>query len=226
MRHRIDADTDLELIPPEPDEADAIAAPIPTERRSTPRFVWALAAVGLFAAGVIALHSHDKGKKPLAAPRPAPAVEGSASTSFTVHVDTLKGHGLVAIAADGHLRVLDGDNHGVRDVTPPGAVSRPMWSPSGRWLAYVLNDKQVWLTRDDETEAHQVGAVDVARPDTVAWSPKTDTLAMITSAGIELVPTIGGMFPPPLMNTAGASSLSWSADGTNIAFTMLKDAKT
>jgi TolB protein len=94
-----------------------------------------------------------------------------------------------------------------------------MWSPSGRWLSYVVNTKQVWVVRADETEAHEVGAVEVARPDTVAWSPKTDTLAMITRAGLELVPTSSGMFPPPLQNTEGASSVAWSPDGTRIALT-------
>jgi Tol biopolymer transport system component len=224
VRQRASADTDLEIIAPEWDGADPSAVPIPTDKS----VVWkvaAIAVVGLVAAGVAGSLLHGEHKSRPAAALPAtvptfrqPHIDPDPPVAFTTHLEPVKGQGLIAVVSDGHLRVLDGDNQVMREADRPNA-SHPMWSPSGRWLAYAVDDTQIWVTNADITDDHQVGLVGVVRPDTVAWSPKTDTLAMITSAGLQLTPPDGTLPTPPLQHTAGASSVSWSPDGTRIAYT-------
>ena len=51
----------------------------------------------------------------------------------------------------------------------------------------------------------------------LSWSPEGDTLAVSTTNGIELVPTVDRT-PQFLAGTAGAGWLSWSPDGKRIAY--------
>ena len=220
-------------MPPETIELEEIGAPAPAtagERRRAPPVAWVIAVVAVVALVVtsgIAWHLHDQlsGARhrnaletPTTAVRlPRVAVNPDSGTGeFTAHLTTLEGHGLVAIASEGHLRIIDGQHQLVRDIYRDTAVTRPAWSPSGRWLSYGFDNTEVWVTTAEETQAHQVGSVAAVQADTVAWSPVDDTLAMVTAAGVALV-SPDRVSSRPLPGTDGASSLAWSPDGRSLA---------
>ena len=169
-------------MPPETIELEEIGAPAPAtagERRRAPPVAWVIAVVAVVALVVtsgIAWHLHDQlsGARhrnaletPTTAVRlPRVAVNPDSGTGeFTAHLTTLEGHGLVAIASEGHLRIIDGQHQLVRDIYRDTAVTRPAWSPSGRWLSYGFDNTEVWVTTAEETQAHQVGSVAAVQAD-------------------------------------------------------------
>lgn len=233
MGRRRSPESDLELLPVEEDEADRSDAPTGSvdagaSTRRRPAVVLAVLALVAFAAlGAVAVHLNDdlsRTRRQLSELRKNQETSARARTSvpnigaspFTPYLSSLHGHGLLAIASDGHLRVLDGARGVMRDLFRDARVERPAWSPSGQWLSYVVSGTQVWVARADETDAHEVGTVGAASADTVAWSPTTDELALVADSGVQLV-TPDGQPPRTLGGAAGAGSAAWSPDGKLLA---------
>ena len=63
-------------------------------------------------------------------------------------------------------------------LTTDGSNSSPLWSPSGRWLAYRHGEGQLTLVRTDGSAAHRLELGAVAE---YAWSPTADQLAFTLS---------------------------------------------
>jgi len=229
VRQHVPADTDLEIIPLDWDEEEQLAVPAdpPPSRRRAPLLPWIFAGVAVAAlviAGGNVFRQHHEPSDARQVPTTIPTSSDPRAT-LTAHLPTLQGHGLIAIASNGHLRVLDARNQAIHDVYQPSDVSHPMWSPSGRWLAYGVDDTHVWVARADGTQAHQVAEVGVVRPDTVAWSPVADTLAVVARVGgIELI-SPEKSYPRGLASWQGAWSVVWSPDGRRIAATSLHERR-
>ncbi|HXQ62892.1 MAG TPA: hypothetical protein VN796_11200 [Acidimicrobiales bacterium] len=169
---------------------------------------------------------------------PAPATGVGRSAGPVVHAAAFAHHGLLAFVSSGALWVLDGSDGSLRRVTTTGAGAvDPVFSPDGRWLAYLVaappgpdsGGAQLWLARSDGTGARPVRAV--AQASDLSWSPTADVLAAIESpADTTANSTPEGTAPsavwlvrPPgtarmLAGTAHAVHCVWSPDGREIAF--------
>ncbi len=141
-------------------------------------------------------------------------------------------------------RPADSPGHVLRIVTADDAlgsqlelavdvVSDPVWSPSGRRIAFAKadgNDVALYTMAADGTDAQRVAVVEGWRPDgapdsrptfawisTVAWSPDGTSLLYTCGAHVCVVRTDGtpaGQSPVSLPN---GSLAAWSPDGTRIA---------
>jgi len=103
-------------------------------------------------------------------------------------------------------------------------ISRPAWSPSGDWLAFLQGNK-LWLVRADGSDLQPVGNDPVAF---YAWSPQNDILVVETEdrrlflqdmgqgSLVQLVP--GSKDPQP--DVVLSSPSFWSPDGAQVAFSV------
>jgi eukaryotic-like serine/threonine-protein kinase len=89
----------------------------------------------------------------------------------------------------GHSNVWVASTQGIaQQITfesdPAVAIGIPIWSPDGRWIAFVSskgNDRfnfGIWLVRPDGSDLHQL----VAKGLGVAWSPKGDEVYYVETA--------------------------------------------
>ena len=243
LKHAPDVE-DLEVLPPDWDEgADGdlpryldsrLARPANARRH---RGLWLLLTAATVAAlvgwGTAISLRHDvadsrqqvrelQQRQPTRPTVRAPLAPPVAGQAFTAHPTTIRGHGRVAIADAGHLRVIDGTADTARDLYRMGTVEYPAWSPSGEWLSFGVDSTHVWLARPDLSGASEVGLVSQVGEDTVAWSPVADHLAIATVSGIRIV-TLAGQLGPgsPLLLGGGSgreASMAWAPDGHTIAF--------
>lgn len=106
--------------------------------------------------------------------------------------------------------------------------SAPQWSADGKWLAYLGAGDHLHLVHPDGSgEQLALGATVAA----MTWSPVADLLAVVPSSGVDvgdllllsLAPSADagtGRLPPPTVVAASVSSFVWSADGTQIAYSV------
>jgi len=137
-----------------------------------------------------------------------------------VNTTAFKDQGLLAFVWQGLLYTLDGQTGEVKAVTESGQALYPAWSPDGQWLAFVrvtgpqALDGQLWITRPDGSQAHQVqGLPGLVGSRDFAWSPAADVLAVSTENGLWLVPTEGEP-----RRAADQGGTAWSPDGKSLAY--------
>ncbi len=107
-------------------------------------------------------------------------------------------------------------------VEDPGAPPCPLWSPDGRWLAFGAGSDPAQF----EWDATEVRLVDTVTEEQrrlpgyaatdLEWLPGTDELA-IADNGIHVYSVTTGEVRS--LGIDGALALSWSPDGTTVAFT-------
>jgi TolB protein len=114
------------------------------------------------------------------------------------------------------LYLLNVHTHAVRRLTnlKTGAVN-PVWSPNGRWIAYVgaVAPGRIYLLSATTHKAHVVGDAAGSGP---SWSPDGKRLVFNSKGKLWLVNTAGTHFHS--LGVWGAQP-SWSPDGQWIAFT-------
>jgi len=116
-------------------------------------------------------------------------------------------------------------------LTDDGRNLQPRWSPSGEWLAFRKDDRQVWVMR---TDGRHFGPLNNgAAIGFFAWSPVNDRLAYVTSGDAlrvievddrDILPPVT-LVPPaqPEQDTSAPMTrrighIAWNPDGTWIAY--------
>lgn len=156
---------------------------------------------------------------------PVPSVDAAA----------FAGHGELAFVSRGTLWVLDGRTRTVRRVATPGMTPvGPVFSPDGRWLAFLGSKPgaafdALWVASGDGSGAHEIRGLAVAG--FVGWSPAQDVVAVTTGPWMRHMPdgaptTVRLVWPSGSVRTvatvAGIQSAVWSPGGTSIAVASLR----
>ena len=151
-----------------------------------------------------------------APPRPATPV-------LTVDAAAFAGHGELAFVSRGTLWVLDGTTKTLRRVpTPPGVTpSAPVFSPDGRWLAFLgmttsragTASPRLWLASGDGRGTHKIRGLPASG--LVGWNPARDVLAVTARAAVWLVWPSGRT--RALVRAAGIGPAAWSPGGGALA---------
>lgn len=114
------------------------------------------------------------------------------------------------------LYVVNVRTHGVRRLpSVPTGATQPVWSPDGRWIAFVggVAPDRIYLL---STKTRKVRAVGHATGLDIAWSPNGKQLAFNSHGKLELVNTAGTRYRS--LRVWGQQP-SWSPDGRWIVFT-------
>jgi dipeptidyl aminopeptidase/acylaminoacyl peptidase len=158
----------------------------------------------------------------------------------TVSLRAFSHHGKLAFVSHGKLWLLDGANGKLRELpSPPGFAPRqPIFSPDGRWLAYLEQHttassltSHVWIAKADGSDAHPLLAVQTYT--LIGWKPSVGR-----TGGDLLAIAAGGRRPnhscpcgtPTTLRVVAANGSSrvlaranwiyggaWSPDGRSIA---------
>ncbi len=152
----------------------------------------------------------------LPATRTAPA---SLPITSTVPPTSGSAWGKVAFVQAGALWVKELPDGQPQRLDQAGqGISHPVWSPSGKWLAYQDNTGRAWLI---EVSSGDTSLLDDTPYNGYAWSPQDDRIASIHN-GDEL-----RLSTPGNQDTTGLASvespvqielLAWSPDGQWIAY--------
>lgn len=122
------------------------------------------------------------------------------------------GQGRLAVSTASGLAIVDGTNVVHAPALPAVALS---WSPDGKWVALLDEQENLRLFDLDENGRFAVDG----RVLSFAWSPTDSRLAINARDGGLVVTTPGG----PTSTIVGAdsvvTSVAWSSDGTELAYT-------
>jgi Tol biopolymer transport system component len=131
------------------------------------------------------------------------------------------GLGTVAYVQGGDIWLKRLPDDEPQRVTDDGVDGEPLWSPSGRWLAFRKLDSQLWLY-SLETGAARV--VDQAAPvNDFHWSPAADTIAYVVGSGVLHLRMMAAgssestVLTPP-SPSASPGWFAWSPDGNWLAY--------
>ena len=193
-------------------------------QRRRRRWTAAVAAAVLLAGAAVYLAAGRSGGAKPAHGQPG----GRGGPVPSVNVAAFAGHGELAFVSRGTLWVLDGTTRTLRRVATPGMTpSNPVYSPDGRWLAFVgtrgnpaagTGSYALWLAAGDGTGAHQIGPLAVpgiGAGQVINWSPAADVLAVTTANAVRLVTPAGPT--RTLVRTRWIYSAAWSPDGSSLA---------
>ena len=129
--------------------------------------------------------------------------------------------GTVAYVQNGDIWLKRLPDGAPQRITDDGVNREPLWSPSGRWLAFRKLDSQLWLY---STETGAARAVDQGAPvNYFRWSPAADTMAYVVGSGVLHLRTLaagsteGAVLTVP-SPTSGPGSFAWSPDGRELAY--------
>jgi|GEM_PF-1110906 len=160
------------------------------EARRLRRRRWTVAAsVVVAVAGLavtLAMVSGPPARPPSIAPRNPPLVLNGPAARPTVDAGAFAGDGELAFVSRGTPWVLDGSRSLRQLPVPRGFTpSSPAFSSDGKWVAYTTtkftntsDTTDVWIARADGTDAHLLRVAPVDQ--LVGWSPKADTVAVVT----------------------------------------------
>jgi Tol biopolymer transport system component len=139
--------------------------------------------------------------------------------------DDLGPLGKLAYVQNGDLWVKALPDGKPQRLTRDGQNGYPIWSPSGRWLAFTHGenprDWEGWvISSDGKTRRRIDGPTSVSA---AQWSPVTDELLLIRPAGLEIESADGSYRRIALaaQTTAaevGAVAGTWSRDGRSLLF--------
>lgn len=116
---------------------------------------------------------------------------------------------------DEQLYVVDVRTHGVRRLTHLAvSTAEPEWSPDGRWIAFVAQDKadHIYLLSTKTHKAHTVGK---ATGLCIAWSPNSNRLVYNAGGRLQVVNAAGTHYHSLRVD---GDQTSWSPDGQWIVF--------
>ena len=128
---------------------------------------------------------------------------------------------LIAFTRGWDIWVMGVDGASQRDLTPnsPSRDSGPVWSPDGRWIAFIstrAGDRQVFVMDSNGAHVRQV-TFDPGPHYKPTWSPGGDQIAYVSKGGIHAVSALRRAGPVALLRDARAESPSWALNG-KIAF--------
>lgn len=108
-----------------------------------------------------------------------------------------------------------------RRLTRDGRDLDPVWSPSGRWIAFERS-QELWVMRTNGSDKRSLGPVSQGMEPQVAWSPAADRLAYVTGGGLTEVSASGSQHcqlvsPSPRAGN-GVQAIAWSPNGQWLAY--------
>jgi Tol biopolymer transport system component len=116
-------------------------------------------------------------------------------------------------------------------VTQNGSDVSPVFSPDGKYLAFIRNSRSLFVYDLNTKQEREVGKLVIDKSPFIGkrnfvWSPDSKWLAFLTGApetrsytNVSVVPVAGGAVRPiSFLANSNSSSLSWSPDGTFILF--------
>ncbi len=131
--------------------------------------------------------------------------------------------GKLAFVRDGAIWTQDLPAGPPERVTGGPADQEPRWSSGGGWLAFQRGENELWAVSARSGLAHELQGCQ-STPRSWAWSPVSDRLACITTAGGLATMNADGTgrttpsTPASDQPGSGAGGLAWSPDGRWLAF--------
>ena len=124
--------------------------------------------------------------------------------------------------------ILNSDGSGKTNITPNNFhCTSPSWSPDGNRIAFIANDKSIYIVNSDGTDPVPIFSDSVAIRG-LDWSP-TDNLIAFSAFGNEedleiyTIHSDGSNMTNLTNNNSNEVYPSWSQDGMQIAYNLAAD---